>query len=79
MIKIVKAKYYSEFKIWVEFNDGFSGIVDFNDILWGKIFEPLKEIEKFKKFRISEITNTIEWENGADLAPEYIYQKIIIQ
>jgi len=34
------------------------------------IFIPLKEKEYFKKFHIS--ANTVEWENGADFAPEFL-------
>ena len=32
------------------------------------IFAPLKEIDYFKKFKLN--ANTIEWQNGADIAPE---------
>lgn len=77
MIEVINARYLENFKIWVEFNDGTKGIADLNDDLWGRVFEPLKNIDLFKKFRISEILNTIEWENGADLAPEFLYEKII--
>ena len=38
----------------------------------GEIFQPLKEINYFKTFLIK--FNTIEWDNGADFAPEYLYQ-----
>ena len=33
-------------------------------------------LEKFKDFRISKISDTIEWANGADLAPEYLYDNL---
>jgi len=39
--------------------------------LLGSAFTPMKDIENFKKFAI--VYNTIEWENGADFAPEYLY------
>ena len=38
----------------------------------GKIFQPLKDNNYFKTFSIK--FNTIEWDNGADFAPEYLYQ-----
>lgn len=75
-IEVVKAEYRSNYKIWIEFNDAKSSIIDLENDLWGKIFEPLKDKEYFKNFRISEITNTLEWSNGADFAPEYLYSKI---
>jgi hypothetical protein len=40
-------------------------------LLWGEIFIPLKNIDYFKKFKLNPFT--IEWENGADFAPEFLY------
>jgi hypothetical protein len=76
MLEVTNAIYQDGFKIWIQFNDGTSGIADLYGDLWGQLFEPLKDINLFKKFKVSEIMNTIEWENGADLAPEFLYEKI---
>jgi len=70
-IKVTKAKYIEGYKIEIKFNDGKTKIIDFKDQLWGEMFEPLKNIEYFKKFKLNPFT--IEWENGADFAPEYLY------
>jgi hypothetical protein len=43
--------------------------------LKGEIFEPLKNIQKFKSFKVDPILETIGWENGADLAPEIPIRK----
>lgn len=56
----------------LSFNNNEQKIVDLKDKLNGEIFEPLKDVEFFKKFKIN--FNTIEWENGADFAPEFLYQ-----
>lgn len=37
--------------------------------------EPLKDPDVFKRFRVDTELNTISWETGADLAPEYLYEK----
>ncbi|OGU60677.1 MAG: hypothetical protein A2X64_08105 [Ignavibacteria bacterium GWF2_33_9] len=74
--EIISADYVESYKIHIIFNDGKSGIVDLEKDLWGKVFEPLKDLSLFKDFKISDISNTIEWKNGADFAPEFLYQKI---
>ena len=77
MIEVINAKYIDNYNIWLEFNDGKKGVADLEDTLWGQIFEPLKNKETFKNFKISETLGTICWQNGADLAPEYLYDILI--
>jgi hypothetical protein len=77
MLEVIRAEYQEEYKIWIEFNDGVSGIVDLFDALWGPMFEPLKDIERFKQFIVSDVLHTLVWENDADLAPEYLHEKMI--
>jgi hypothetical protein len=77
MLEVIKANYRDGYKIWVEFNDGNSGEVDLSDALWGPMFEPLKNIDQLKRFEISATTHTLTWENGADLAPEYLHDKLL--
>jgi hypothetical protein len=74
-IHVVKADYVSGFKIKLEFDNSKSGIVDLSDDLEGEIFEPLKDINYFKKFDLNTNAGTITWKNGADFAPEYLYKK----
>jgi hypothetical protein len=71
-LEITNANYLSEYKILLNFNSGDTKIVDLKNELTGSIFEPLKDVNYFKDFSIKY--NTIEWNNGADFAPEYLYQ-----
>ena len=73
-IWIVRAGYIKEHEIELEFNDGVSGMVDLKDDLDQPVFEPLKDINYFKNFKLNSWT--IEWENGADFAPEFLYEKV---
>lgn len=72
LIKVIDAKYIEGYKIEFTFNNGKTKIIDFKDLLWGEMFAPLKSIDYFKKFRLNPFT--IEWENGADFAPEFLYE-----
>ena len=71
---IIEAKYIINYIIWLKFRDGLEGKMDFSNEFDDPIFEPLKRIENFKSFIIKG--NTICWDNGADFAPEYLYQCI---
>ncbi len=72
-IWIIRAEYVKEFEIELSFNDGLSGIVNLESYLNKPIFEPLNNVEFFKKFKLGSWT--LEWENGADFAPEFLYEK----
>lgn len=71
-LKVMDARYIEGYRIKFKFNDGKTKTIDFQDQLWGEMFQPLNDIHYFKKFKLNPFT--IEWENGADFAPEYLYQ-----
>ncbi len=72
-LHITHARYLNNYCIEVIFNNGKTGIADLSEVLKGSIFEPLKNTELFAKFHVDKELETIVWENGADLAPEYVY------
>ncbi len=55
ILHVKDAKYLHGYVIWLKFNDGTKGEVDLKDELYGEVFEPLKEIEKFKTFIVDLI------------------------
>ena len=73
--KLESAEYVSGYRLRLRFADGRAGEIDLTDELWGEVFEPLKDPAVFKRFRVDEELNTISWETGADLAPEYLYER----
>jgi len=74
--ELIDAKHVKDFQIWVNFSDGTQGIIDLENELYGEVFEPLKDIEKFKQFIIHPELKVLSWENGADFAPEFIYENL---
>lgn len=78
MAWVVDSKYLQQYQIWIKFNDGKEGIVDLADLILNdsrEIFSQLKDLNCFKSFKVE--MDTIVWSNGADLAPEYLYEKIV--
>ena len=77
MIYVTDANYVKDYTLLVSFNNQRQGLVDLTDTVrhdHRPIFQELADKEKFKKFRVE--ADTIVWENGLDLAPEYLYQKL---
>ena len=77
MLEVISAEYVEGYKIRVRFNNGQEGIADLKNALWGPVFDPLRDLESFRRFQVSTVLHTIQWENGADLAPEYILQQAV--
>lgn len=73
--KLTKAEHVRDYTIRLQFADGVVGDVDLRSELWGEVFEPLMDVEQFRRFRLDEEINTIVWPSGADLAPEFLYEK----
>lgn len=73
-LHVAKVGYLDGYRLRIEFSDGTVKDVDLEKELHGQVFEPLKDIEFFRQVILNPETETIEWPNGADLAPEYLYE-----
>ena len=69
-----EAKYQGDYRIRLKFSDGIEGEVDLEKELWGEMFQPLKDKSRFSEFSLNMEFETIVWPNGADFAPEFLYQ-----
>ena len=74
--RLIKAEYVEEYKIKVTFEDGAVGIIDLDEELWGEVFEPLKDLNNFRAFKVDLELQTIVWPTGADLATEFLYERV---
>jgi hypothetical protein len=77
--RLLSAEYTREFKVRLRFEDGREAEVDLEGELWGSVFEPLRDPEVFRTFRLDEELNTLTWPTGADFAPEFLYRCVADQ
>jgi len=66
--------YASGYRLLLTFEDGSRRLVDLEQELDGEIFEPLKDINYFRTVRLDPDLDTIVWENGADISPDFLYE-----
>lgn len=70
---VARAEYRGDCNIRLVFNDGLDATLDFQVWLYGPIFEPLKDLAYFARVFVEG--GTITWPNGADIAPETLYEE----
>lgn len=61
------------FVLRVYFDDGANRVIDFRPVLWGEIFEPLRDPEVFDRVRLDPEFGTLVWPSGADFDPETLH------
>ena len=63
------------FRVWVKFDDGEEGVVDYSDIPRDGVFAVWNDPEFFKQVRISEF-KCLEWPGELDLCPNSTYMRL---
>lgn len=63
------------YRLKVRFQDGTEGVVSLEGDLSGPMFEPLRDPEFFAQATIDKF-GVVCWPNGADLAPDALYNDI---
>ena len=72
MLRVKDVDYQGDYRLALTFSDGAHKVVDLEPLLHGEVFGSLRDKEQFIQYALTPVT--IEWANGADLAPEYLYE-----
>lgn len=72
MLRVVDVDYIKDYELLLKFSDGAVKKVDLRPYLTGDVFGELLDLDRFIQYGLTHVT--IEWVNGADLAPEFLYE-----
>ena len=75
MERVTSVKALPGYRLEIEFADGTRGVLDYADKLWGPMFEPLRDPERFAAVGIDE-DGVVCWPGGPDLAPDAMYERL---
>lgn len=59
-----------DYTMRVFFDDGTQQIINFEPVLHGEMWGPLRDLTLFNQVSIDSIARTLTWPNGADFDPE---------
>ncbi len=70
-ITVTDVEYKGRYTLLCTFSNGTTKTVDMSPVLDAPAFRDLRDETEFRKFGLDE---TVFWANGADIAPEWLYE-----
>jgi Protein of unknown function (DUF2442) len=74
ILRIVEAEVGRPHLLRLVFNDGTRKTVDVGTLLVGTVFDPLRDPAYFGRGQLDSVCGTVVWPNGADFAPEALFE-----
>ena len=74
IIHVTKVKVTGTYSLELTFDNGVRKQINLRAELYGPIFEPLRDPSYFAKAYVDSDSRTVAWPNGADFAPDFLYQ-----
>jgi hypothetical protein len=74
---LIEAVPLDGYEVHLKFADGLAADIDLSYLIGrGEVFEPLRDLQYFRRLKVTEFADTIEWPNEADIAPETLYDHV---
>ena len=71
--RVVSFEIVAPYTLRVQFDDQSEQTIDFQPVLAGELFHPLRDVELFNQVRIDPEVHTLVWPNGADFDPATLH------
>lgn len=72
-IKIIAVDIHERYSLRVHFDNGTVKEIDLESVLYGELYEPLRDPDFFRQVMVDDEVGTIVWPNGADFDPDLLY------
>lgn len=70
---VVSFEIVAPYTLRIEFDDATSQVIDFQPILEGELYRPLRDLVLFNQVKIDPEVHTLVWPNGADFDPATLH------
>ncbi len=72
--RVTSFRFEGSYTLRVEFDDGSCQMIDFEPVLAGELYGPLRDEELFRQVSIDSEIHTLVWPNGADFDPGLLHE-----
>ncbi len=73
LYRVTAFEIVGSYMIRVEFDDGTEQLINFEPVLYGESWGPLRDLMLFNLVQLDPIAHTLTWPNGADFDPETLH------
>ena len=70
LYRVTDLRLLENYTIQVQFDDGATQVIDFEPVLHGEMWGPLRDLALFRQVALDPVAHTLTWPNGADFDPE---------
>jgi hypothetical protein len=70
---VIGVEIVGPYTLRLAFDDGQKQVINFEPVLYGPVFEPLRALNLFNQVQLNSDTGTIEWPTGADFNPVVLH------
>jgi hypothetical protein len=71
--RVVRFQKVAPFTLRLEFEDGVVQVIDFEPVLRGELYSPLRDPRVFDGVQLDPEAHTLVWPNGADFDPAMLH------
>lgn len=71
--KVVSFQILKPYALHVWFDDGTEQEIDFQPVLGGELYRPLRDVQLFEQVVVDPEVHTLVWPNGADFDPAILH------
>jgi hypothetical protein len=72
--RVTRFEIVGAYTLAVAFEDGIEQVIDFEPILRGELFGPLRDLTIFNAVSLDSEAGTLVWPNGADFDPATLHE-----
>ena len=73
LFRVTDFRIVGDYTIQIYFNDGMEQTINFEEVLYGPVFGPLRNLTLFNQVKLVDYAGCLEWPTGADFDPETLH------